>query len=70
MSKIFINLISFYQKYLSFDQGAFAFLAPGGSCKYRFYGELSCSEYMKKQIKEKGALRGTLLGLKRIGSCR
>jgi len=66
MSKIFLWLISFYQKFLSFDTGALSFLAPGGACKYK----VSCSEYTKIMITKYGALRGIVLGLKRIISCR
>ena len=65
MSKLLINLISIYQKYLSFDQGVLAILAPGGSCRY----EKSCSEYTKLAILEKGALKGVILGFKRVLSC-
>lgn len=66
MSKIFIKLIEFYQKYLSFDTGALAFLAPGGSCKY----SPTCSEYTKQAIKRYGVFKGLNMGIKRIISCR
>lgn len=65
-SKLLISLISFYQRYLSFDRGVLMFLAPGGACRY----EVSCSEYMKIKIGEAGVLRGVVLGVKRIISCR
>lgn len=66
MKSILITLITFYQKYLSFDGGLLAVLAPGGACKY----ELRCSEYTKQQIRSQGAFRGLWLGVKRIVSCR
>ncbi len=66
MKNIFITLINLYQKYLSFDNGILAVFAPGGSCKF----DISCSEYTKQNIREFGVIRGTMLGLKRIWSCR
>ncbi len=61
-----IAMITFYQKYLSFDRGMLAFLAPGGACKFN----PSCSEYTKQAILNHGLLSGTIMGLKRIWSCR
>lgn len=66
MSKIFILIIEIYQRFLSFDRGFFAFLAPFGSCKF----EVSCSEYTKQSIKEQGCPKGLFLGLKRLYKCR
>lgn len=66
MKNLLINLIQFYQVYLSFDKGVLALLAPGGACKY----ETSCSEYTKQMIIQKGAGKGLMLGVKRIWSCR
>lgn len=66
MTKLLINLITFYQSYLSFDKGLLALLAPGGACK----GEVRCSEYTKDAIREFGVFKGGWLGLKRIWSCR
>ena len=66
MKAFLLNLINFYQKYLSFDNGALAIFAPGGACK----GELRCSEYTKRVIRESGVLKGSFLGIKRIWSCR
>ena len=65
MQKLLINLINFYQKYLSFDRGILAVLTPGGACKY----ELTCSEYSKQAILKHGAWKGVGLGIKRILSC-
>lgn len=58
-------MISFYQKWLSFDRGLLAFLAPGGACKFR----PTCSEYTKEMVRQKGVLKGLFLGGKRIISC-
>lgn len=66
MKKLLILLINFYQSFLSFDKGALAVFAPGGSCKY----DISCSEYTKQKIEEFGVIKGSLLGIKRIWSCR
>jgi putative membrane protein insertion efficiency factor len=66
MSNLCIRLIEFYQKYLSFDTGLLAVLAPGGACKFR----PTCSEYTKQRIKELGVIKGGWLGIKRILSCR
>ncbi len=66
MRNIFIQLINFYQSFLSFDRGVLAIFAPGGSCKY----DISCSEYTKQMIEKNGSLKGIILGIKRIWSCR
>ncbi|MDP3758167.1 MAG: membrane protein insertion efficiency factor YidD [Candidatus Daviesbacteria bacterium] len=66
MKKLLINIIEFYQNFLSFDKGVLAIFAPGGACRYN----LSCSEYTKQKIGVFGVFRGIRLGLKRIWSCR
>lgn len=66
MKRLLINILEFYQTYLSFDRGVLAIFAPGGACRY----EVSCSEYTKQKIRELGVVRGTWLGIKRIWSCR
>ncbi len=66
MRKLLINLVEFYQTFLSFDRGVLAVFAPGGACRYN----PSCSEYTKQQIREFGVFKGVWLGLKRIWSCR
>ena len=60
-----VNLINFYQKYLSFDTGALRVFAPGGACRY----PISCSEYTKQSVLEYGAMKGIWMGFKRILSC-
>ncbi|MDP3974099.1 MAG: membrane protein insertion efficiency factor YidD [Candidatus Daviesbacteria bacterium] len=66
MKKILIYLIDFYQSFLSFDGGILAIFAPGGACRY----EIRCSEYTKQMIVEQGVLKGLIMGIKRIWSCR
>ncbi|MBI2596420.1 membrane protein insertion efficiency factor YidD [Candidatus Daviesbacteria bacterium] len=66
LKTLIINIIGFYQKYLSFDRGLLMFLAPSGSCKY----SITCSEYTKLMILEEGVLKGIFKGLRRIISCR
>lgn len=66
MVEIVVQLINFYQRYLSFDTGVLKFLAPGGACRY----EVRCSEYTKIAIQEHGLIKGVFQGLKRIVSCR
>lgn len=65
MSRILLILIEFYQKFISFDRGVLAILAPGGACRK----VPTCSEYMKGQIRERGALLGLCFGIKRIFTC-
>lgn len=66
MTKLFISIINFYQKYLSFDNGVLAVFAPGGACR----SEIRCSEYTKQMIIKNGIGHGLILGAKRIWSCR
>lgn len=66
MKSVFVKLISIYQSYFSFDKGILAIFTPGGVCRY----ETSCSEYTKQKISQFGVFKGSLLGLKRIWSCR
>ena len=57
MKKILIILINFYQKAIS------PWLGP--SCKYN----PTCSEYTKQAIEKYGAIKGTIIGIKRILRC-
>lgn len=60
MKKILIKIINFYQKFIS---GYMRYI--GVHCKF----EPTCSEYTKQAIEKYGALKGTVLGLKRILRC-
>jgi len=60
MKKICINLIEFYQKYIS------KFLETKNiKCKYY----PTCSEYTKQAIMKYGVIKGCMLGSKRILKC-
>lgn len=53
-----INLVQFYQKYLSFLLGA-------GKCKFH----PTCSQYCVQAIKKKGIIVGLILSAYRILRC-
>ena len=58
MKKIFLNIIRFYQKFIS----------PINPGKCRFYP--TCSSYTYQAIEEYGVLYGVYLGIKRILRCQ
>lgn len=60
MKRIFIFLLTCYQKYISP-----IFKTIGVNCKYY----PSCSEYMKQAIQKYGSFKGLYLGIKRILRC-
>ncbi len=60
MKKILIKIINFYQKFISSYMGRI-----GIHCKF----EPTCSEYAKQAIEKYGAIKGSILGLKRILRC-
>lgn len=60
MKKILIKLIDWYQKYISLW-----LTSKNINCK--FYP--TCSDYAKQAIEKYGALKGTILGMKRIFRC-
>ncbi len=57
MTKFLILLIKFYQLFIS--------PVLPGSCRF----VPTCSEYSKEAIRKYGALKGTLLTIKRISKC-
>lgn len=57
MKTLLIGLVRFYQ-------GAISPFFPN-ACRY----SPTCSQYMIEAIRRYGAVRGTWLGLKRIGRC-
>lgn len=60
MKKLFIFLIDLYKKFLS---PIFHYI--GVECKYY----PTCSQYTKQAIEKYGALKGLILGIKRILRC-
>lgn len=63
---IVIELINFYQRFLSFDTGILSVFAPGGACKH----SPRCSEYTKNMVKQYGVVKGLFMGGGRILTCR
>ena len=60
MKKILIKLINLYQKHISV-------WIESKNIKCKFYP--SCSEYTKQAIEKYGAIKGSILGIKRILKC-
>ncbi|MDI3496134.1 MAG: uncharacterized protein PWQ35_155 [Patescibacteria group bacterium] len=65
MKKIFINLISFYQKTLSFDYGPLKVFYPHGFCRFT----PTCSQYGKEAIEKHGVIKGGIMTAWRILRC-
>jgi len=66
MKSLYLILIRFYQKYLSFDTGAFHYLFPSvGTCRFT----PTCSQYMYQAVVKYGILHGSFMGLKRFLRC-
>jgi hypothetical protein len=66
LKKIFLLLIKFYQKKLSFEKGLLGQLFPNKSvCKYF----PSCSQYTYDAIEKYGIIFGVYKGVKRILRC-
>ncbi|MBI4032725.1 membrane protein insertion efficiency factor YidD [Candidatus Berkelbacteria bacterium] len=60
-----LQLIRLYQATLSPDHGWFKVMYPHGYCKF----QPSCSQYTYEAIERHGVVRGTWLGMLRIGRC-
>jgi len=60
-----LKMIRFYQKTLSFDHGFFAFLFPGGFCRFK----PTCSEYGYAAVEKYGIFRGGLKATWRVLRC-
>ncbi len=60
-----VTLISLYQATFSPDHGPLRFFMVQGVCRF----QPTCSEYTKQAIKRFGLLKGSWLGLQRIGRC-
>jgi len=59
VKKLFINFIKFYQDFIS------PIIGGKNTCRFT----PTCSEYTLQAIEKYGAVRGTLLGIKRISKC-
>ncbi|MBZ6527176.1 membrane protein insertion efficiency factor YidD [Aerococcaceae bacterium DSM 111021] len=57
MKNIIIKPVRFYQKFIS----------PGLPSSCRYYP--TCSSYMIEAVEQHGALKGTTMGIARIGRC-
>lgn len=64
MKKIFISLIKIYQKFIS--PALLQLLGVKNACRF----EVSCSEYAKRAIQNKGVLKGTYLSVLRVLKCQ
>lgn len=58
LQRIFLFLITFYQRYIS----------PGLPPRCRFLP--TCSEYAREAVEKYGAARGSLLAAKRLAKCQ
>ncbi|MSU76166.1 membrane protein insertion efficiency factor YidD [Patescibacteria group bacterium] len=65
MKHVLTALITVYQRTLSPDHGPLRGLFPYGACRYR----PTCSEYTKESIQRFGSIKGSWMGMKRIGRC-
>ncbi len=63
--KTVLRIIKIYQKTLSFDHGFFAFLFPGGFCRFN----PTCSDYGYAAIEKYGIFRGGIKALWRVLRC-
>lgn len=64
LKQILIASLSFYQKIIS--PLLHQLLGVQSACRF----SPTCSEYAKESIKEKGALRGSFMAVKRLLSCQ
>ncbi|MEK7591487.1 MAG: membrane protein insertion efficiency factor YidD [Patescibacteria group bacterium] len=62
---LLVGMLKGYQATLSPDHGPLKYLYPYGFCRH----EPTCSEYAKRGIDERGALKGSLMSFKRILTC-
>lgn len=64
MKYILVFIINIYERLMApAIRGVFT---GGGSCRF----EETCSQYSVRAIKEKGAIKGTALAVRRILSCQ
>ncbi len=65
LTRALIALLRFYQRFLSFDQGLPSRIVPLRFCRYH----PTCSEYAIDAIQRYGAVRGSLMAVKRVARC-
>ena len=65
MRNLLIHAIELYQATLSPDHGPFRHLHPYGFCRH----EPTCSEFARQAIRQRGAVVGIALAMKRLLSC-
>lgn len=65
MKYLALQLIRLYQHTLSPDTGWFKVFYPNGYCKF----QPTCSQYTYEAIERFGVIRGSWLGISRIGRC-
>lgn len=65
LKKFVLQIIRFYQKYFSFDQGIPHRIFKTRVCRFTPF----CSEYTFQSIEKYGILKGGWLGAKRICRC-
>lgn len=65
MTKFWLVLLRFYQKFLSPDKGLPARLGLGRVCRF----EPTCSQYAYDALVKYGALTGGKMAVKRLLSC-
>lgn len=62
---LLMGVITIYQRTLSPDHGPLRHFHPHGYCRHT----PTCSQYGKNALRERGAIIGTLLIVKRVLSC-
>jgi putative membrane protein insertion efficiency factor len=67
MTRVVLAMIGAYQRFLSLDTGWLGRVLPhqGSVCRY----EPTCSEYTKQAIERFGIIKGSALGIRRVGRC-
>jgi len=65
MKKIVLQLIKLYQNTLSLDHGPLSGIYGERLCRFH----PTCSQYTYESIDRFGVLRGSWMGVKRIGRC-
>lgn len=63
--RLLVAVIRLYQRGLSPDHSWLAARFPGGYCRFT----PSCSQYTLEAIRQRGAIRGSALGMYRIARC-